>query len=346
MSIFSSPRFDYHEGVHVFSDEAAKLQCVIAVHSTHRGPAAGGVRIWSYEDGEHAINDALNLARAMSYKNAMADLDHGGGKAVIMAPKGDYDREALFTAFGRAIQSLGGVYYTAEDVGVTPQDMDIIHRQTAYVAGLDHGEAASGDPSPVTAKGVFLCQKLAAKIALGRSDMKGLRVAIQGLGSVGYYLAQNLHQAGAELIVTDIDQAVIDKAIEEFGVKYVAPDIIHKQDVDIYAPCALGGAVNPETIKDISAPIIAGAANNQLTSQDMGALLQQKGILYCPDYVINAGGIINVAAEISGTYDPVWIENKLDTLTDTLGEIIAQSQKTHNPTNVIADHMAKGRIGR
>ena len=344
MSVFENTRFDNHESVHFFNDPESGLKAIISVHSTRLGPAAGGTRLWTYKSEDDAVSDALNLSRAMSYKNAMADIPFGGGKAVIMRPAGDFNRQSLFSAYGRAVNSLGGIYCTAEDVGVNPADMKAVRAQTPFVAGLTEGDAASGDPSPVTADGVFRGLHVAATHALGTDNLGGLRVAVQGLGHVGYHLCRLLHGAGAKLYVADINQAVISKAEEELEAVVVDPGKIHAEDVDIFAPCALGGAVNPGTIDDIKAKIVGGAANNQLATKDMGQALLDRGILYCPDYVINGGGIINVAAELSGKYDPEWVDQKVEGLKGTLDAIFKQSKLKNLSTNLIADHMAEDRI--
>ncbi len=344
MSVFESELFDDHEGVHFFTDKDSGLKAVIAVHNTRRGPAAGGTRFWTYANSEAACADALNLSRAMSYKNAMADIPFGGGKAVILRPSADYDRTALFTAYGRAVNSLGGIYCTAEDVGVSTADMEIVRRETPYVAGLSQGAAASGDPSPITADGVFRGLHVAAALRLGSADLNGVRIAVQGLGHVGYNLCERLHAAGAELVVADINQAVVEKAASELGARSMSPETIHEAEVDIYAPCALGGAINPSTVSGIKAKIVGGAANNQLSHSSMGQALMDKDILYCPDYVLNGGGIINVAAELSGTYDYAWVDAKLDGLKVTLEQVFAQSRAIGRPTNEVADQIARSRI--
>lgn len=344
MNLFEREPFKNHEGVHFFHDEKSGLRAIIALHSTRRGPGAGGTRFWTYPSSSEACDDALRLSRAMSYKNAMADIPFGGGKGVIMRPEGEFDRTALFAAYGRAVDSLGGKYCTAEDVGVGPEDMKTVSTQTKFVAGLEEGVAASGDPSPVTADGVFRGLKVAATHALGASDLKGMRVAVQGLGHVGYNLCERLHEAGAKLVVADINEAVINKAEAELGATRAAPDAIHKADADIYAPCALGGAINIHTLDEIRAKVVGGAANNQLATPDMGAALRERGILYCPDYVLNGGGIINVAAELSGVYEPEWIDAKLDRLADTLSEIFNAADTQGRPTNEVADDMARERI--
>lgn len=342
--MFDLAEYDDHEGVHVFSDPASGLRCIIAVHNTHCGPGAGGTRFWSYPDPQDAIRDALNLSRAMSYKNAMAGLDLGGGKGVILRPEGDFDRTALFAAYGRAVEAVGGRYITAEDVGVSPDDMRVIKTQTDYVAGLDDGPAASGDPSPVTADGVFRGITVAVRHKMGLKSVKGLRVAVQGLGHVGYGLAQHLSAAGAQLVVADINPDVTDRARRELGAMVVSVEKIHAQTVDVFAPCALGGAVSAKTLPDIRASIIAGAANNQLASADMADALTQMGILYAPDYVINAGGIINVASEVSGTFDPAWVSSKLDDLEVTLKTIFDAAAEQGRSTQDVANEMARKRL--
>ena len=344
MSIFSHPDFDDHEGVYSFSDPASGLKTFIAVHNTNRGPASGGTRFWEYTNDAEALTDVLRLSRAMSYKNAMAEIPLGGGKGVIIRPRGDFDRKALFSAYGRAIEKVGGQYITAEDVGVSPDDMQTIKTQTDYVAGLDEGEAASGDPSPHTADGIFRGLGVAVKHKLGVEGFGGLIVAIQGLGHVGYNLASRLHKSGARLIVADINSEVTTKAANDFKAKVVGVDEIHAQEVDIYAPCALGGAINKKTIEDISAFIIGGAANNQLKTPDMGEALRARNILYCPDYVLNAGGIINVASEVSGRYDYGWVDGKLENIKASLQEVFDRSDNTAKPTNEIADIMARARL--
>ena len=344
MSIFSHPDFDDHEGVYSFSDPASGLKTFIAVHNTNRGPASGGTRFWEYTNDAEALTDVLRLSRAMSYKNAMAEIPLGGGKGVIIRPRGDFDRKALFSAYGRAIEKVGGQYITAEDVGVSPDDMQTIKTQTDYVAGLDEGEAASGDPSPHTADGIFRGLGVAVKHKLGVEGFGGLIVAIQGLGHVGYNLASRLHKSGARLIVADINSEVTTKAANDFKARVVGVDEIHAQEVDIYAPCALGGAINKKTIEDISAFIIGGAANNQLKTPDMGEALRARDVLYCPDYVLNAGGIINVASEVSGRYDYGWVNGKLENIKASLQEVFDRSDNTAKPTNEIADIMARERL--
>lgn len=344
MSVFEREAFDDHEGVHFFCDKRAGLRAIIAVHSTARGPAAGGARLWSYPDSDAALRDALRLSRGMSYKNAMADLPLGGGKAVILRPEGTFDRAALFEAFGRAVDSLGGRYYTAEDVGVGPDDMKAARRCTRFVAGLPDGEAASGDPSPMTARGVFLGVKSCVRRAFQREDLRDVRVVVQGVGHVGAYLCHLLHDAGARLIVSDVNLDAVREVEARYGARSVAPDAVYDQEAEVFAPCALGGVINPQTIDRLRVAAVAGAANNQLETPEMGAALAKRGVLYAPDYVINGGGIINVAAEIAGRYDLAWVEEKVAQLNATLEEIFDRAAAEGRPTNEIADEIARARI--
>jgi leucine dehydrogenase len=348
MSIFDSPAFENHEGVHAVFDERTGLKSIIAIHSTARGPAAGGCRMWPYETDDAALTDALKLSRAMSYKNAMADIPLGGGKAVIIGDSRTDKTPALFEAFGRAVEGLGGRYWTAEDVGVSVADMVHARKQTRYVAGLEGHPAASGDPSPVTAEGVFRGVRLCVERAYGR-DLKGVTVAIQGVGHVGAWLAEKLAAAGANLIITDVNEAALAQVAARTGATIVPPAAIFDVEAEVFAPCALGGAVNADTLGRLKGRVVAGGANNQLATPQIGRLLFDKGMLYAPDYVINGGGIINVAAEIAaieaGTaFDPAWVELKLDRLLITLGEVLDRSLAEKRPTHEVADEMAKARI--
>lgn len=345
MSVFEHPSFDNHEKILFATDEKTGLKAIIGVHSTARGPSCGGCRFWSYNSSADALDDVLRLSQGMSYKNVMADLPIGGGKSVIMKPDGEFDRDALFQAFGRAVEALHGNYITAEDVGVNPTDMMSVHKQTQHVTGLPEGKAASGDPSPVTAEGVFRGIRACVKRATGSEDMTGIRVAVQGAaGHVGTYLSGHLSKAGASLVVADMDPATLQKHKDEFGAVIVDKDVIYDQDVDVFAPCALGSVINPETIDRLKVKMVAGAANNQLASLEMGAELQKRGILYAPDYVINAGGIINVMGEIRGDFDPEWVKGKLAGLEATLGEILDRAENEGRPSNVVADEMARARL--
>jgi leucine dehydrogenase len=348
MSLFDSPAFEGHEGVHGFYDEKSGLKCIIAVHSTARGPAAGGCRMWAYPTSEAALTDALRLSRAMSYKNAMADLELGGGKAVIIGDSRTMKTPALFEAFGRAVEDVAGKYWTAEDVGVSPADLMHARRSTRYVAGLTGHPAASGDPSPVTAEGVFQGVKLGVRRKLNR-DLDGVTVAIQGVGHVGGYLAEKLHAAGAKLIIADVNEEALRDIAAKTGAKVVTPGAIFDVKADVFAPCALGGAISLETLPRLQAKVIAGGANNQLADADVGQAIYDHGILYLPDYVINGGGIINVAGEIRAlareeAFDPAWVQTKLDRLMETLDEVLDRSKAERRPTHEIANEMARLRI--
>ena len=348
MTLFDSPAFEGHEGVHAFADEASGLKCIIAVHSTARGPAAGGCRMWNYPTAADALDDALKLSRAMSYKNAMADLELGGGKSVIIGDARTQKTPALFEAFGRAVEDVGGKYWTAEDVGVSPADLAHARKHTRYVAGLDGHPAASGDPSPVTAEGVFRGVQLCVRRALNR-DLGGVCVAIQGVGHVGAYLAEKLHAAGAKLILTDVNTEALRRVAAATDAEIVAPGAIFDVDADVFAPCALGGAVSLDTLPRIRAKVIAGGANNQLADATTGVELFKRGILYAPDYVINGGGIINVAGEIRAldrgeAFDPAWVDAKLDRLALTLEEVLDQALRERRPTNEVATEIARSRI--
>ncbi|NBC20461.1 MAG: amino acid dehydrogenase [Alphaproteobacteria bacterium] len=342
--MFDHPSFDAHEGVHAFHDAASGLRCVIAIHSTALGPAAGGCRMWDYASGADMITDALRLSQGMSYKNAMAGLPHGGGKAVIWGDSHTGKSRELFLAFGRAVESLQGRYYTAEDVGIDVADIQIAGEETAYAAGLAEGEDASGDPSPVTARGVYLGILECARRAFGSADLNGRTVAVQGVGSVGGYLCQHLAKAGARLVIADVDQAALDEVAEATGARIVSPEAIYDVEADIFSPNALGAVINPDTLKRIRAKVVAGGANNQLVTPEMGEKLREAGILYAPDYVINGGGIINVAAEISGQYATQWVDGKLGVLIDTLGNVLDEALSANVPTNTVADRIARERI--
>lgn len=348
MTLFDSPAFEGHEGVHAFHDEKTGLKCVIAVHSTARGPAAGGCRMWPYPTAEAALTDALKLSRAMSYKNAMADLELGGGKSVIIGDSRTQKTPALFEAFGRAVEDVGGKYWAAEDVGVSPTDLAHARTQTRYVAGLDGHPAASGDPSPVTAEGVFQGIRLGVRRALNR-HLDGVTVAIQGVGHVGAYLADKLHAAGAKLIITDVNEVALREVAARTGALVVPPAAIFDAAADVFAPCALGGAISTETLPRLKAKVIAGGANNQLTDAEVGRAVFERGLLYLPDYVINGGGIINVAGEIralnkSEAFDPAWVDTKLARLMQTLDEVLERSATERRPTDQVAGEMARARI--
>lgn len=341
--MFDKPAFAGHESVHHFFDAKTGLRAIIAIHSTALGPAAGGCRMWNYATSDDAFVDALRLSEGMSYKNAMADLPLGGGKAVIWGNSKTDKTPELFRALGRAIATLNGRYWSAEDVGVSVHDMAHAAEETKYVAGLP---GKSGDPSPVTARGVFLGIKATALRAFGTDDLNGRHVAVQGVGHVGAYVCEHLAKAGAKLTITDVNQEALDTVSKETGASVVAPNEIYDVAADIFSPNALGAIINPETLPRLKAKVIAGGANNQLSTPDMGEKVKERGILYAPDYVINGGGIINVAAEISGVYDPAWVDGKVTRLVATLGEVLDQAQREGRATNRVADAIARQRIGR
>ena len=348
MPIFSSPAFEDHEAVHAFHDAGAGLNCLIAIHSTALGPAGGGVRMWPYPDDQAAIDDALRLSRAMSHKNAMAGLALGGGKTVVIGDPARDKTPALFEALGRAIERLGGRYWAAEDVGVSPADLVYARTQTKFVAGLEGHAAASGDPSPVTAEGVRRGLALCVQRALGR-PLGEVTVAIQGVGHVGAILADKLAADGAKLIVCDVNAAQAAAVAARTGAQVVDTDAIFDAQCDVFAPCALGGAISPRTLPRLKAKVIAGGANNQLADEATGRALFAAGVTYAPDFVINGGGIINVAAEIraieqGGAYDPAWVETKVATMIATLGEVLDRSAAERRPADQIAVQIAKERI--
>ena len=344
--MFDHESYDAHEGIHLFEDQASGLRAIIAIHSMRLGPSAGGCRMWNYRSGEAMLRDALRLSHSMSYKSAMAGLELGGGKSVIWAdPRTDKTPE-LFRAFGRAIESLQGRYYTAEDVGISPADMEFIAEETRFVAGRETGEAASGDPSPVTANGIFRGIKACARRVFDADSVEGLTVALQGVGHVGGHLARLLSTDGANLVISDVNAEALEAVRDVTGAKTVAPDEIASVEADIFSPNALGGAVTEDMLRGLKAKIIAGGANNQLVTRDMGARLVEAGVLYAPDYIINGGGIINVASEISGTYSRGWVDSKLDELIETLGEVLDRALKEGRPTSDVADEMARERIAK
>ena len=342
MTVFSNPAFDDHERVLFCRDEATGLCAIIAIHSTALGPAAGGTRLWTYASDDEALYDVLRLSQGMSYKNAMAGLKFGGGKAVVMKTPDFEGSDALYERFGEFVESLGGDYITAEDVGMSVDIMDIVARKTRYVSGLTlQSGKAGGDPSPKTAYGIYRGILAAAKARLGRDDLDGVRVAVQGVGHVGYELCKLLHAAGAALLVADLDEARVDRVCAEFGAERVPDAEILFVDADVLAPCALGAILHEESIPGIKARIVAGGANNQLRSQGDGQRLADAGILYAPDYVINAGGIINVACEYFGDVDDAGVMDLVARIGPRLSAIFDEAERTGEPTNVIADRQAR-----
>ncbi|SLN41352.1 Glu/Leu/Phe/Val dehydrogenase dimerization domain-containing protein [Oceanibacterium hippocampi] len=341
MSVFSHPAFDNHEDVLFCHDRATGLKAIIAVHDTTLGPALGGTRMWPYANDGEALTDALRLSRGMTYKSALAGLDLGGGKSVII---GDPRREkspALFRAFGDAVERLGGTYIAAEDVGTSVEDLEEARKSTRHIAGI--GEGGAGDPSPATARGVFAGLRAAVRHRLGADDLRGIRVAIQGLGHVGMGLAGHLHAAGGSLVVADIFADNVAEAVERFGATAVDPATILFQDVDVVAPCALGAILNDQTIPRLKATVVAGAANNQLAEDCHGEALRARGVLYAPDYVINAGGIIFISHE-GPRFDRDRAMAHVESIGETLTQIFVRSAREDVPTNRLADAMARERI--
>jgi len=339
LALFNLIDFDDHEQVVYCSDDASGLKAIIAVHSTALGPAAGGCRFWDYVNDEEALKDVLRLSKGMTYKNAMAGLKLGGGKGVIIGDPKTAKSDALFNAFGHAVNNLNGRYYTAEDVNITTGDMALVNQTTDFVSGL---EGKSGNPGPFTALGTFLGIKAAVKFKLGTDDLTGIKVSVQGLGSVGYSLCEKLHHAGAELYVTDINQTSLDKAATELNATVVGLDEIYGLDVDVFSPCALGASINDDSLSQLKAVIIAGCANNQLAENRHDQTLLEKGILYAPDYVINAGGIINVALEIyPEPYDANEATILVENIYGTLMRVFEKAQSENRPTGAIADEMAR-----
>ncbi|WP_156290849.1 Leu/Phe/Val dehydrogenase [Oceanobacillus salinisoli] len=343
MGIFVEMEKHDYEQIVFCQDKNSGLKAIIALHDTTLGPALGGTRMWTYESEEAAIEDALRLAKGMTYKNAAAGLDLGGGKTVIIGdPKKDKNPE-MFRAFGRYIQGLNGRYITAEDVGTTVEDMDLIHLETNYVTGISPAFGSSGNPSPVTAYGVYMGMKAAAKEAFGDDSLEGKVIAVQGVGSVAYSLCEHLHEEGAKLIVADINEVAVKRAVDAFDATPVDPNEIYDCECDIYAPCALGATINDDTIHRIKAKVIAGSANNQLKLPRHGDMIHELGIVYAPDYIINAGGVINVADELNG-YNRERVMKKVEIIYDHLNKIFDISRRDNIPTYVAADRMAEERI--
>lgn len=345
MNVFDSPDFDHHEQVAFFDDKATGLRAIIAVHSTAMGPACGGTRMYPYATADDALSDVLRLSRGMSYKNAIADLPLGGGKAVVLGDPAKDKTEARLAAYAEAVNAFGGRYITAMDVGVGPKDMPAIARVTKYVAGYDQPGKKGGDSGPLTALGVFVGLKAAVKHRLGTDTTKGLTVAIQGLGKVGMDLARRLHAEGAKLIVADVSDEAVRRAVDAFGARQASADSIVTAECDVFSPNALGAILNDATVMALKAKVVAGAANNQLARDPHGKILMERGVLYAPDYVINGGGIIRVAGQIYD-WEDAEIEHRVLAIADTLSTIFQRADAEHQPTNVIADRMAVERIAR
>lgn len=342
------PDYDGHEAVHFFHDQDTGLNAIIALHSTHLGPGAGGTRFWHYENRETAVTDALRLSRGMSFKNALAGLPLGGGKAVILADRNRTKTPEMMAAFGRMIDSVGGRYVTAEDVGISTADMVEVAKQTRYVSGLpvSNSDHAGGDPGPFTAKGVYLGVKAAVAHKLGKNDMDGVHVAIQGVGSVGGGLARLLAQDGARLSIADINRDHALSLAEEIGAEVVGLDEIMRLEADVFSPNALGAILDKVSIAHLNVPIVAGGANNQLATPEDGQRLFDREILFAPDYVINSGGIISVGLEYLGDSDVDDVNARVNRIPGRLTEIWEQSASQQLPSAIVADNMAQRLIGR
>lgn len=342
MTVFEHPEFRGHEQVVFCHDPAVGLRAIVALHDTTLGPALGGLRVWPYRTEAEALADALRLSRGMTYKSALAGLALGGGKAVVIAGRAART-PALFERFGDFVERLGGRYVTAEDVGSSPADLEFVRRRTRHVAGIAEGGA--GDPSAATAWGVFHGLRAAAKHRLGRDDLKGLRVAVQGLGHVGGTLARHLAEAGCRLVVADLDAGRTRRAAVDYGARVVCVGDIHKVEADVFAPCALGAVLNDRTVPELGAPIVAGSANNQLAEDRHGEALRERGVLYAPDYAINAGGVVNISHEGPG-YDRAATFAHVARIYDTLLTIFGRADAEGLPPDVVADRLAEERLAR
>lgn len=337
-------RYDYGE-VHLRRDQASGLMAIVAIHDSRLGPALGGCRFIHYDTETDALIDALRLARGMTYKAALANLNHGGGKSVIIRPKHSFNRTALFRAFGGFVEDLRGRYITAEDSGTSIEDMDVIRSMTSNVVGVDPARGGSGDPSPFTALGVRRGIEACVRFALGRQSLEGIHVAVQGVGHVGYHLCREVHAAGATLTVADVDPLKAERAQRDFGAAVVNLEEIFTVECDVFAPCALGSALNRTTVPQLGCKIVAGAANNQLDETRIGEDLRQRGILYAPDYAINAGGLVNVAQEVLG-YDEKKARERTMKIYDTIYEIAERASKAETRTDFIANKLVEERLAK
>jgi leucine dehydrogenase len=343
MPLFDHHDFDAHEQVVFGHDSACGLKAIIAIHDTTRGPALGGCRMWPYASDDEALTDALRLARGMTYKSALADLPYGGGKSVIIGDPRAQKSEALFLAMGRFVDSLGGRYVVAEDVGISVEDVETMARVTSHVAGTRSG--GGGDPSPATAYGVYMGIRAAVAHQLDRDSLDGVHVAVQGLGHVGLHLCRRLAEAGARLTVSDIHASAVERARAEFSAAAVDPANIYDVPADVFAPCALGAVIDDKTIPRLKARIVAGSANNQLAEPRHGAALASHGVLYAPDYVINAGGVIYISHEGPG-FNEAQAFAHVARIHDTLTEIFHASERQGIPTSEAADRLARARLKR
>jgi leucine dehydrogenase len=330
-----------HEKILICQDEKSGLKAIVAIHSTICGPALGGTRMWNYISSEEALTDVMRLSRGMTYKNAISGLNLGGGKAVIIGDSATQKSPELFRAFGTFIESLNGSYITAEDVGISPEDMIYVSERTKHVTGLP---GKKGDPSPVTAYGVYMGMKASAKFQYGSDELKGKKIAVQGVGHVGEYLIDYLHKEGALVTITDINQDLLKRVAQKYSCKVVNPEEIYDVDMDIYAPCALGATINNETIERLKCSIVAGAANNQLKQEDIhGYELMKRGVVYAPDYLINAGGVMNCYAEVHNFSDSQVMKMAED-IYQTTTQILNLSRDQNIPTFLASNRIAEERL--
>ncbi len=344
MKIFERMSEMQHEQLVFCHDRVSGLKAIICVHNTTLGPALGGTRMWNYDSEEDAIQDALRLSRGMTYKSAVMGLNLGGGKAVIIGDPRTDKTEELWRAYGRFVHSLGGRYITAEDVGTTPDDMAFVSEETEFVAGLIH---KSGDPSPVTAYGTYVGIKAAVEQVTGSDDLEGITVAVQGIGSVGYSLCEHLHKDGVNLLVADIFEDKVQRAVDDFGAQAVDPEGIHAEECDVFAPCALGAVINDDTISELRCRVIGGAANNQLAAERHGQMLHDMDILYAPDFVINGGGVINVAHEFHPAgYNRGLALRQVEGIGARLLAVFSLSESEGIPTSEAANRIAEARIDK
>jgi leucine dehydrogenase len=330
-----------HEQLLFCNDNETGLKAIIAVHNTVLGPALGGTRMWTYTSEMEALNDVLRLSRGMTYKNSISGLNLGGGKAVIIGDSRSMKSEALFRRFGKFVQSLGGKYITAEDVGISPLDMTWVSMETQHVVGLP---GKSGDPSPVTAFGVYVGMKAAVKEQFGSDSLSGKKISVQGVGHVGEYLVSHLAKEGAQVFISDIHEPTLKRVAETYGAKVVGLEEIYDLDVDVYAPCALGATINDDTLNRLKCSVIAGAANNQLKQETVhGRIVMDKGMIYAPDFALNAGGVINCYSEVKG-FDSKWAMSKAEEIYQTIANIVRRSRSEGTPAYQIANKMAEERI--
>jgi leucine dehydrogenase len=343
MSVFDHPEFANHEQIIFVSDREAGLRAIIAMHDRTLGPAIGGTRLYPYESERDALADVLRLSKGMTYKNALAGLPFGGGKSVIIADPSEKTPE-LLRAFARAVDGLAGQYWTGEDVNVGSADVETLASVTPYLLGRTRGETRSGDPSPFTAGGCFSAMKASLRHVFSSNDLRGRRVAIQGVGSVGYQLARLVAGEGGSLVVSDVRSEATARVAEDFGAEVVDHEAIYDQESDVFSPCGMGGTIGDDTIPRLRCKIVCGAANNQLATPSAGRRLLDRAIAYAPDYVVNAGGILNAAGDFFGRYDVEEVWKRVNAIGDTVSNILERADRDHRPTHEVADEMAEARL--